>query len=86
MSRRVANTRFWIDGRFDKWTHVGMAEWLADWMTCEFTSFATVFQSYEDDGWAIIKDHVQWNTVYDQINPRLGLGSNSRPLDRNASA
>ena len=55
MSCRVANTRFWMNGGFDKWTHVEMAEWL----TCEFTSFATVFLSYEDDGWAIIKGHVQ---------------------------
>ena len=29
------------------------------WMTCDFTSFLRVFQSYQDQGW------VQWNSVYD---------------------
>ena len=26
------------------------------WMTCDFTSFSTVFQSYQDDGRLIMKD------------------------------
>ena len=34
------------------------------WMTCEFTSFSTVFQSYQDDEWMIMKGCVQWNPVY----------------------
>ena len=25
------------------------------WITCNFTSFSTVFQSYQDDGWMIMK-------------------------------
>ena len=36
--------------------------WLGDgwdgmdgWMTCDFTSFLTVFQSYQDDVWMIMK-------------------------------
>ena len=33
-------------------------------MTCNFTSFSTVFQSYQDNGWMIIKGYVQWNLVY----------------------
>ena len=35
------------------------------WMTCEFTSFSTVFQSYQDDGRMIMKGCVQWNLLYD---------------------
>ena len=32
-------------------------------MTCDFTSFLTVFQSYQDDVWMIVKGCVQWNSV-----------------------
>ena len=34
------------------------------WMTCDFTSFSTVLQSYHDDGQMIMKGCVQWNPVY----------------------
>ena len=34
------------------------------WMTCDFTSFSTVFQSYLDDGQVIMNDCVQCNPVY----------------------
>ena len=34
------------------------------WMTCDFTSFLTVFQSYQDDVRMIMKGCVQWNSVY----------------------
>ena len=34
------------------------------WMTCDFTSFLTVLQSYLDDERLIMKDCVQWNPVY----------------------
>ena len=34
------------------------------WITFDFTSFITVFQSYQDDGQVIIKDCLQWNPVY----------------------
>ena len=34
------------------------------WMTCDFTSFSTVFQSYQDDERLIMKGCVQWNPVY----------------------
>ena len=33
------------------------------WMICNFTSFSTVFQSYQDDGQMVIKGCVQWNPV-----------------------
>ena len=39
--------------------------WMDGWMTCDFTSFSTVFQSYQDDGRLIMKGCVQWNSVYD---------------------
>ena len=34
------------------------------WMTCDFTSFSTVFQSYQDDERLIMKGCVQWSPVY----------------------
>ena len=35
------------------------------WMDeCHFTSFSTVFQSYQDGGMLIMKGCVQWNSVY----------------------
>ena len=34
------------------------------WMTCDFMTFSTVFQSYQEDGRIIMKDCVQWNPVY----------------------
>ena len=34
------------------------------WMTCDFTSFLAVFQTYQDDVWMIMKGCVQWNSVY----------------------
>ena len=37
---------------------------LDGWMTCDFTSFLTVFKSYQDDVWMIMKGCVQWNSVY----------------------
>ena len=35
------------------------------WMTCNFSSFSTVFQSYQDDGQVIIEGCVQLNPIYD---------------------
>ena len=32
-----------------------MDGWMDGWMTCNFTSFLTVFQSYQDDAWMIMK-------------------------------
>ena len=37
---------------------------LDGWMTCDFTSFSTVFLSYQDDERLIMKDCVQWSSVY----------------------
>ena len=42
----------------------GVANSIDGWMTCDFTSFSTVFQSYQDDGSMIMKGCVQWNPVY----------------------
>ena len=33
-------------------------------LTCDFTSFLTVFQSNQDDVWMIMKGCVRWNSVY----------------------
>ena len=46
----------WLDGLY-------VAEFNG-WMICNFTSFSTVFQSYQDDGRMIMKGSVQWNPVY----------------------
>lgn len=34
------------------------------WMICHFMSILTVFQSYLDDGWVIMKGYVQLNSIY----------------------
>ena len=34
------------------------------WMTSDFTSFSTVFRSYQDDERMIMKGCVQWNSIY----------------------
>ena len=34
------------------------------WMTCDFTSFSRVFQSYQDDERLLMKGCVQWNPGY----------------------
>ena len=34
------------------------------WMTCDLTSFLSVFQSYQDDVWMVMKGCVQWSSVY----------------------
>ena len=50
-------------------------------MTCNFTSFSTVFQSYQDDGILIMKGCVQQNPVYgEKISPRAGIELG--PLDQ----
>ena len=36
------------------------------WMTYDFMSFSTAFQSYQDDERMIMKGCVQWNPVYGQ--------------------
>ena len=38
--------------------------WMDGWMTCDFTFFLTVFQSYQDDVLMIMKSCMQWNVVY----------------------
>ena len=38
--------------------------WMNGWMTCDFTSFSTVFQSYQNKERLIMKGRVQWNPVY----------------------
>ena len=37
------------------------------WVTCDFTSFSTVFQSYQDNGRLIMKGRVQWSSIYGLI-------------------
>ena len=39
------------------------------------TSVSTVFQSYQDDGWMIMKGCVQWNSVLQlkRSLPRVGI-------------
>ena len=50
-------------------------------MIWNFTSFSTVFQSYQDDERLIMKGCVQWLRRF-----RLERGPNSRPLDQETSA
>ena len=51
------------------------------WMICDFTSFSTVFQSYQDDRRMIMKGCVQWKPfTVEKISPRAGIESG--PLDQ----
>ena len=59
-----------------------------EWMNCDLTSFSTVLQSCQDDGWMITKGYVQWNAIYgSQPLRRIGLkrGMNPEPFDQFAS-
>ena len=50
-------------------------------MTCDFTSFLTVFLSYQDDVWMIMKGCVQWKPfMVEKISPRLRIEFS--PLDQ----
>ena len=50
-------------------------------MTCDFTSFSTVFQSYQDDGRIIMKGCVQCNPfTVEKISPRARIEPG--PLDQ----
>ena len=53
---KILNARFLMDGWKDGW--------MVGWMTCNFTSFSTVFHSYQDNGRLIIKGCVQCSSVY----------------------
>ena len=56
-----------------------------EWITCDFTSFSKlVFQSDQDDGRMVINGCVQWNPVCNWED--FERGSNSGPLDQQASA
>ena len=52
------------------------------WMTCDFTSFSTVFQTYKDDERVILKGCVQWTPVLDETDLCLGWGSKPGLLDQ----
>ena len=38
-------------------------------MTCDFTSFSTVIQSYQDDGQVIMKGDNEWNPFTTKRSP-----------------
>ena len=40
------------------------SEWMNERLTCDFMSFSTVFQSYQDSELVIMKGCEQWNSVY----------------------
>ena len=50
----------------------------------DFTSFSTVFQSYQDDERLIMKGCVQWNPVTaEKISPQAGIElATARSVDR----
>ena len=56
------------------------------WMTCDFTSCSTVFQSYQDDGWMIIKGcvqgSVQGSLVYCWKDLLIKQSSSPGPIDQ----
>ena len=54
-----------------------MNGWMDGWMTCNFTSFKRVFQSYQDDGQMIMKDCVQWKSRKETPQKLTQLSSRS---------
>ena len=50
-------------------------------MAGDFTFFSTVFQSYQDDWRVIMKDCLQWNSVYGEKISLLA-GIELGPLDQ----
>ena len=42
-------------------------------MTCDFTSFLPVFQSYQDNAWMIMKGSVEWTSIMERFPPQVGL-------------
>ena len=44
--------------------NIPVTQCIDGWVTCEFTSFSTVFRSYQDDERLIMKGCVQWSPVY----------------------
>ena len=57
---------FWpsVVHRPQDWCSLCHNGWMDGWMTCHFMSSSTVFQSYQDDGWVIMKGCEQWNLIY----------------------
>ena len=49
-------------------------------MTCCFTTFSTVFQSYQGDECVIMKGCVQWNPVLQLKGSFPRMGSTLQPL------
>ena len=50
--------------------------------TCHFTSFLTAFQSYPDDGRAVMKGCVQWDPDSIATGLLIGLYEMNRDLSR----
>ena len=48
----------------------------AGWMTCDCNALLKVSQSYQDDGWVIMKGCVQWNLFYGWTDFRIKRGWN----------
>ena len=49
-----------------------MKDMINGWTTCDFTSFSTVFQSYQDDGRMIMKGCVQKGKISPQARIESG--------------
>ena len=58
---------------------------MMDVWICDFTSVLTVFHSYQDNEFVIMKDCRQWNPVFNWRDSRLEQVSNTGPLDQHAS-
>ena len=52
-----------------------------EWKICGFTTFLTVFLSYQDDERVIMKDSVQWRAILDSEE----IKSLQRDLNRDLS-
>ena len=56
------------------------------WVTFDFTSFLTAFQSYQDDGRVKIKGCVQQDPIYNCKDFRILGVSNPKPPDQQTRA
>ena len=52
--------------------YIALSIMIDAWMTCDFTSFSIIFQSYYDDSRPITKSCVQWSSMIEKIPASRG--------------
>ena len=70
---RSSQIRVCIDCQFTSSLVLIRQDWWMD--DLGFYILSTLFHSYQDNGWMIMKGCVQWNPIYEWKDPRLRQGS-----------